>query len=375
MAKAYVINDLQFGSTGKGNIAGYLAEHVQPDCIVTAWMPNAGHTYIDSTGHKFIHTMLANGVVSPKLKKIMVAPGSALNLDNLLAEIRALPPHLFKLVYERKIRIVVHEHAAVVLPRHQEVEEATMTGIGSTKKGCGEAIINKIQRPSFVGKANTVKAVMDMDYGPKGGIHDVYQFLSIVDQYNWLSELASANLIQVEGAQGYSLGINSGMYPYTTSRECTVAQILSDCCIPLQYYTCSIGAMRTFPIRVANRYDEDGKQVGWSGPCYHDQEELCWQKDLNLEPELTTVTQLPRRIFSFSETQIRQAILQNGTNFLFCNFMNYLTTGKHSLEYHSSMLNILNDCDVRIMATGWGAYHKDIRNEAGMVDFLEMIND
>jgi adenylosuccinate synthase len=45
-----------------------------------------------------------------------------------------------------------------------------------------------------------------------------------------------------------------------------------------------------------------------SGGIYEDQVELDWQKDLGREPELTTVTKLPRRVFSFSYEQIRQAV-------------------------------------------------------------------
>ena len=40
-ADAYMIIDLQYGSTGKGLLAGYLAETMQPDVLAAAWMPNA----------------------------------------------------------------------------------------------------------------------------------------------------------------------------------------------------------------------------------------------------------------------------------------------------------------------------------------------
>ena len=65
MRQGHIILDLQFGSTGKGLLAGYLAEKVEPDTVVTAWAANAGHTYINAAGEKFVHTMLANAIVSP----------------------------------------------------------------------------------------------------------------------------------------------------------------------------------------------------------------------------------------------------------------------------------------------------------------------
>jgi len=56
-----LICDMQFGSTGKGLIAGYLAKRDEPDTLVSQWSANAGHTYIDSEGRKFVHCMIPNG--------------------------------------------------------------------------------------------------------------------------------------------------------------------------------------------------------------------------------------------------------------------------------------------------------------------------
>ncbi len=45
--KVDLVVDLQFGSTGKGLLCGYLSESDDYDTVITANMPNAGHTYID----------------------------------------------------------------------------------------------------------------------------------------------------------------------------------------------------------------------------------------------------------------------------------------------------------------------------------------
>ena len=47
-----IVIDLQYGSTGKGLIVGFLAEEHKYDTVVTAWAPNAGHTYINRDGRK-----------------------------------------------------------------------------------------------------------------------------------------------------------------------------------------------------------------------------------------------------------------------------------------------------------------------------------
>lgn len=104
----------------------------------------------------------------------------------------------------------------------------------------------------------------------------------------------------------------------------TTAQIFADCALPIGWIrnTEVIGTLRTFPIRVANRFDEQGTQIGYSGGCYPDQVELDW-KDIGIEAELTTVTKLPRRIFTFSQMQLAEAIRQCSVDTLFVNFVNY----------------------------------------------------
>ena len=134
--------------------------------------------------------------------------------------------------------------------------------------------------------------------------------------------LAAAESVIVEGAQGYSLSMYHGQYPYTTSRDVTPWQVAADCGLPYRWasYIQVIGTLRTFPIRVSNR---DGS----SGPHYPDQVELKWE-DIGLQPELTTVTKLPRRIFSFSQQQMQEALFHCGGYWntrLFLNFANYVT--------------------------------------------------
>ena len=309
--KVDIIVDLQFGSCGKGLLAGYLAEVNDPDTLVTAWAPNAGHTYIDAAGRKFVNVAIPNGIVSKKLKRILLGPGSVINPLQLTMELE----NYGDLIDLSCVDLMIHENAAIVTEAHRLEEAQGMVGIGSTMKGVGAATIQKIKRNSS--NMNTAREMLAGT--PLEG------YVVSGEMYN--DAVDRAEVMQVEGAQGFSLGINSGFYPYTTSRECTVAQLLSDCGLPITLLskdTVVWGAARTFPIRVANRHDADGNQIGWSGPCYPDQYEMDWA-DLNMEPELTTVTKLPRRIFTFSKQQISDAERMNGIDKLFLNFVNYLT--------------------------------------------------
>lgn len=334
--KATIVCDLQFGSTGKGLIAGYLAKRDQPDVVMTAWSANAGHTFIDENGRKFVHCMLANGIVSPKLDTVLIGPGSQMNWDLFLQEVEQCADLL-----EGKT-ILVHQNAAIITQAHVEEEAGPMTKIGSTKKGCGAAMIAKIRRNPD--DQNTAGAMREQLLGPWNDTHPLAEIikLRIVGNEEYMSVVYGAQRILVEGAQGFSLGINNGFYPYVTSRECTPAQIAVDVNLPLAFIDNVVGTMRTYPIRVANRYDESGKQIGYSGPSYPDQPELEWS-ELGKEAELTTVTKLPRRIFAFSEEQTRHALSVVRPDEIFLNFVNYADDIDPSGDIRDNIIHIIED--------------------------------
>ena len=305
-----MVVDLQYGSTGKGLIVGYLAEKEAPDTVITSWAPNAGHTYISSQGRKFIHTHLANGIVSPYLKRVLLGPGSLINPEQLLEEIRACEDML------KYVEILIHPHAAIVSQRHVDEEAGPMTRIGSTKKGVGAAMIQRIRRNPD-------------DLNIAANCPELAQYVTTTTGYR--AALREARHVLIEGAQGYGLSMYHGFYPYTTSRDVSTWQILADAGISYDMLVDKyqntrlqvIGTCRTYPIRVANRYDTEGMQVGYSGPCYDDQVETSFE-DIGQQTELTTVTKLPRRIFTFSGKQIQESIEYNGAREVFLNFVNYV---------------------------------------------------
>jgi adenylosuccinate synthase/intein/homing endonuclease len=93
--------------------------------------------------------------------------------------------------------------------------------------------------------------------------------------------------------------------------------------------------IRPYPIRVGNVI-ENGQQVGYSGDCYDGQEEITWEQVAKesgmpddvaaslLKKELTTVTKRLRRVFTFSDRQLREAALINGATKIALNFANYI---------------------------------------------------
>lgn len=316
MKNVDLVIDLQFGSTGKGLIAGKLALDNRPDTIMSAFAPNAGHTFIDGRGNKFVNTMLPNSAVSTSVKQVLIGPGATIDIEALNNEYQRA------MQYRGEFRLLIHPHAAVVIQSHRDLESGPMTKIGSTKKGVGEAAIQRIRRdPDNMNTAWECLPGTPLD-----------RYLVSMPEYN--AAVDEAKSVLIESAQGYSLSMYHGFYPYVTSRDVSTAQILADVGLPFNRAKDLnvVGCMRTYPIRVANRYNEAGEQVGWSGPCYGDQEEMKWS-DIGYEPELTTVTKLPRRIFTFSDKQAELAIRQNGVGPIFLNFCNYLSSPQHVLDY------------------------------------------
>lgn len=302
-----VIHDCQWGSTGKGLFCNYLARQRRPQVLAMAPSPNAGHTYIAPGDIQVVHRMLPTGIGQEGLEAIVLGPGSLLDLDALCEEI-LFARSIGQL--DPKVPIYVHKAAAVVLDRHRDAEAGGNTAPGSTRKGTGAAQIERIRRrPSDC----NIVGLLDID-------HPVFNHLTLVDTADLQSIYLDALRVQIEGCQGYSLSVYHGQWPYVTCRDVTTASVLADVGMPMRHLSGMhvYGTFRTYPIRVANR-PEDGE---WSGPTYPDSIEISFE-DLGMRQEYTTVTKLPRRLFTYSQQQAVEACVQNRIDYAFLNFCQY----------------------------------------------------
>lgn len=301
--KIDAIVDLQFGSTGKGLIAGYLSTVHKYDVAVSANMPNAGHTFVEPDGTKRIHKVLPSGIYSDSLRIIGIGPGAVFDIGRFHQEVRGIRAAGIS------AKVIVHENAAILKPEHTNAEKQSLSGISSTMQGSMYAMVEKMQRQPSGNTAKNHELQIFGDPMAELGIE-------VVGNAAWIEIMANAKHVLCEGSQGYSLGINAGFYPYCTSRDCTVWRLLADCALPVSGELKVIGTARVHPIRV-------GSLPGTtSGGCYSDQAELSWE-DIGQKPELTTVTGRERRLFSFSYQQIREAMLANRVDEVFLNFCNY----------------------------------------------------
>ncbi|KKN39783.1 hypothetical protein LCGC14_0739790 [marine sediment metagenome] len=289
--KVDLVVDLQFGSTGKGLLCGYLSESSDYDTVITANMPNAGHTYIDKQNNKYIFKVLPSSAIGPKVKQVLIGPGAIFSINRLLEEMVYLRP-------DQTLRI--HPNAVVLQDHHIKEERKRLTHISSTCQGSAAAMISKIWRSNANSTAGQVLKGTEIG-------------TLVANHSEWQIRLEEADTILAEGSQGHSLGINTQFYPYTTSRDCAPTAFLSNMGIPIRMLNRVIGTCRTLPIRVG----------GSSGDCYPDQEELSWE-ELDIEPERTTVTDRVRRIFTYSKMQIEEACWWCNPSLVFVNFANYV---------------------------------------------------
>jgi len=309
----HVLVDGQFGSTGKGALASFLArEAVENGAIknfqgiITNGGPNSGHT--SYWGHaKIILKQLPTFAVQAHLMgytiPVFLSAGAVINADVLRFEASTYP----------NIPIHVHPQSAVIHDMDLVLEQGgPIRDIASTQSGTGSAIASKVyRRPGAVAKnslRDMPRNVVISDIRPK------------VDSHAYFMEVS----------QGFSLGINSSFYPHVTSRECTVMQGITDARIPPRHVAKTYMCVRTYPIRVGNLGSHS------SGDWYEDQRETSWD-ELGIDPELTTVTQRVRRVATFSMQQYCDAVYANDPDFVAVNFLNYLNE-KNQAELMDSLM-------------------------------------
>ena len=335
MKKVDMIVDLQYGSTGKGLIAGYLAKRGGYDTVINANMPNAGHTFIDDTGREWIHKVLPNGIVADSVKTIMIGPMSVFSEERLLQEI-----YESKDILEGK-RIMIHPNAMVLQQHHAAAERASMSAISSTMQGSAAASVEKMMRGAISDDKCMIIA-KDTLRGTELGQY-------VCTHEEWVQSLCYAKKILAEAAQGYSLGLNTEFYPYVTSRDCVPSRFMADMGIPHNMLNKVIGTARTYPIRVGNTPD------GFSGDHYPDQSETSWE-ELGQKAELTTVTKRERRVFTFSQKQIQDALFWCAPDEIFLNFCNYM-----SEREVARIVEMIEPYGAPVAYYGYGPREGDIR--------------
>ena len=336
-----VLVDLQYGSTGKGLLAGYLGVKNRYEAAISANMPNAGHSAYSPDGILFVHKVLPSAIFGKDLRVLAIGPGAVFDPDRLEQEWKAVCE------YRHDLLLVIHETASLLTNRHREIEKASLSGISSTMQGSASAMVDRImRRPGVIVKDHSEELIRRLvQWGS----------VIVVSQSEWMEIFSGSGTALVEGSQGYSLGISAGFYPYCTSRDCTPARVISDCAIPMKLVGKVYGCARVYPIRVGNTPD------GYSGDWYPDQREITFDS-LGVPDEKTTVTQRVRRIATFSEKQITEAMTMVMPDEIFLNFCQYNEYG--SLNAFQAINRAARKIGCSgVTLSGWGALSTDIKEE------------
>ena len=310
--KISVLISGQWGSEGKGKVAGWLAEE-GIDLVVGNNTINSGHIYKKGN---FSVKFRIFPTASISARHVFLGPGSSLTLPLFEEE--------YTLLKSINPSVVVHIHPNVMVITEEEIkwEQENLASIASTMTGNGAILSKKVLR----------KAKLAQDY----------TFLE-----EWVDTNYYDNLVQgivngskclLESSQGFDLSIDHGYkYPYTTARNIDVHSLAGLSGIPTFMIGKVMVLIRTFPIRVGDGSNTSRDGVSGvslehssSGPFYPDQQEITWEEvtELSGSPdkifEKTTTTNRPRRVFNFSIQQWRRATQILQPTHLFVNYVNYL---------------------------------------------------
>jgi len=299
----HCIVDGQFGSTGKGALAAYLADHALKKDMAKYFSgaiysggPNSGHTSFSNVSNYYVVLkQLPTFAVSLHLQghtiPVYLSAGAVIDPKILREEANRYP----------KLPIFVHPNATVVTEYDKESEMlGSIAEVAGTRSGTGAALARKVKRDPDAIAGNALGNIAP----------------NVIIQNHRIKPDRNAYFMEV--AQGFSLGINSQFYPKVTSRECTVMQGLADARIPPKMLAHTYMAIRTYPIRVGNIEGHS------SGNWYPDQNETTWE-ELGVKAEFTTVTKRIRRVATFSLDQFYEACRANEPDTVFVSHMDYLS--------------------------------------------------
>lgn len=319
----------QFGSEAKGKVVAYLAR--EADLAIRTGAPNAGHTVVkDGKTHRL--QQVPTAFVNPSCR-LAIGAGGLIDPAILAREVAELGVG---------DRLVVDFQAGLIEPEHAAQEGELVKQIGSTGKGCGAALADRVWRRGRLAR----------DLGPEGLGVELADVSLLANDL-----LDSGGRVLLEGTQGYGLSLYHGHYPHVTSRDTTAAGFLAEAGLGPLSVTEVILVIRTYPIRVAGPSGPLPGEISW--------EELSERAGRDLV-ERTTVTNKVRRVAEFDIEIVKRAIKANRPTGIALMFLDYLfpeDAGKDdwdslSKEAQAYVLDLEGKLGVPVTLLGTGAEHE-----------------
>ena len=348
-----VIVGAQFGSEGKGQIAGYLSPNY--DCLVRVGGPNAGHKVFNTPNIDTFH-ILPSGTRRAPNAKIIIGPGAVISKEVILDEI-------LKFELEPK-RLVIDENATII--SQEDISLENDSNIGSTKQGVGGATANNILmrlKSSDAHKAKNCKELRQLI----GNTHREFEIL-----------FSENKKILLEGTKGTFLSLHHGFYPFVTSRDTSASGCMAEAGFSPLRVRKIIMVTRRYPIRVQNpkggssgpfsrheyeTYLKTGKIEYDSEITFDIIKERSDHKEDLKQLEKTSTTKLYRRVAEFNWPLLREAAEINSPTDIALTFADYINYSNRFCrrydqltEYTKKFIEEMERCtgaNVSLIATGF----------------------
>jgi adenylosuccinate synthase len=305
----------QYGSEGKGNIAGHIAPEY--DLLVRVGGPNAGHSvFAEPEPEKYYH--LPSGTGRAPNAKLLLGPGAVIHPTKLLDEIAHHQLGTDRLFIDPQAMVITDEDIA------EEVKK--FGNISSTAQGVGIASAKKMLGRSDYKDGSSMHLARDHELLEKYTRRPAHEIIA--------DAFIEGHRIMLEGTQGTSLSLHHGEYPHVTSRDTTVSGCLADAGIAPKNVRRIVLVCRTYPIRVGGPSGKMELEVKI--------EEIAERSGIPLEElkktETTTTTKRPRRIAEFDWEQLKRSVQLNGPTDVALTFVDYFTI-KNRDAYRFEQLN------------------------------------
>jgi adenylosuccinate synthase len=271
-----IIVGAQWGDEGKGKIVDIYTEHAEM-VVRAAGGANAGHTLVVGD-EKTIVRLLPSGILRENTRCVL-AQGMVIDPVVLIAEMTDL---VKRGVPRVDARVAVSSRAHLVLPYHQQIDElreaaAQKRAIGTTKKGIGPALEDKVRRTGVLtgdlrdkarlrdrieGSLVHWKPVLDALGGSAPSVDDMLAQLEplrarllplLTDTSRLINDaIAAGKKVLLEGAQGTLLDIDHGTYPFVTSSSPIAAGAATGAGIGPTRISCTLGIIKAYATRVGS---------------------------------------------------------------------------------------------------------------------------
>ena len=378
LSKITTIVGAQWGDEGKGKITDFFAG--QSDYVVRFHGGNnAGHTVIVD-GKTFKLHLIPSGVIYGEPLSV-IGNGVVVDPKALIDEIQYLKDKGIE------PKLMVSDRAHVIMPYHIALDGALSNhqdnlAAGSTNRGIAPVYADKMYRngirmidliepdifsekldKGFDFNKGLIENALgqSLDYSKKEIYKTYIEYGKILEPYiadvsvELFNAYKKGKNILFEGAQGMSLDVDHGIYPYTTSSNTAAGHVSIGTGVSFKSVNRIIGVVKAYLSRVGESplptelNDKTADYIRESGGEYG------------------TTTGRPRRIGWLDLVQVRQAVRVNGLTeialtkldvlnnideLLICN--SYKVDDREIYEMPASLRNYRNAKPIYEKLKGWG---------------------